>query len=80
MGVRDLVGTWLVFGQDSDAESVRALELMGVEPTAARVGALRQAREGRCLMRDLQGRVAELQVDCPDPDQRTAFDTSPERS
>ena len=75
--VRDLVGTWLVFGQDSDAEATNALELIGVEPTPARVGALRQARHGRCVMRDLQGRVGELQIDCPDPAQRAAFNTGP---
>ena len=76
-GIRELVGTWLIFGQDSDTEARRALELIGVEPTAARVALLRDARRGRCLMRDLQGRVAEVQVDCPDPTLLEAFNTSP---
>ena len=35
--ISDLVGTWFMFGQDSDAEATRALELIGVEPTPARV-------------------------------------------
>lgn len=76
-GIRDLVGTWLVFGQDSDAEATRALQLIGVEPTPARVARLREARAGRCLMRDLHGRVAEVQIDCADPELLDAFNTTP---
>jgi hypothetical protein len=76
-GVRDLVRTWLIFGQDSDAEAEQALSLVGVEATPARVARLRAARAGRCVMRDLQGRVAEIQVDCPDPDLLAALNTAP---
>jgi hypothetical protein len=75
--IRDLVGTWFVFGQDSDREATTALELLGVEPTAARVARLREARAGRCLMRDLSGRVAEAQIDPADPALVDAFDTRP---
>jgi AAA domain-containing protein len=75
--IRDLVGTWLIFGQDSDAEAAHALELIGVQPTPAHLSLLRTARRGRCVMRDLQGRVAELQVDCPDPALLEAFNTTP---
>ena len=76
-GISELVGTWLMFGQDSDAEATRALELIRVEPTQDRVARLRQARAGRCLMRDLHGRVAEIQIDPGDPDILRAFDTTP---
>jgi hypothetical protein len=76
-GISDLVGTWLLFGQDSDSEATRALELVGVQPTPARVARLREARAGRCVMRDLQGRAAEVQVHCPDPELLAAFDTTP---
>ncbi len=76
-GVRDLVRTWFVFGQDSDAEAEQALRLVGVAPTAARVARLRSAVAGRCVMRDLHGRVAEIQVDCPDPDLLAALNTAP---
>lgn len=76
-GVRDLVRTWFVFGQDSDAEAEQALRLVGVEPTAARVARLRGAVAGRCVMRDLQGRVAEMQIDCPDPELLAALNTAP---
>ncbi|UTI63929.1 ATP-binding protein [Paraconexibacter antarcticus] len=76
-GTRDLVGTWLVFGQDADTEATHALDLLGIEATPARVASLRAARAGRCVMRDLQGRVAEVQVHCPDPALLDAFNTSP---
>jgi hypothetical protein len=76
-GTRDLVGTWLVFGQDADTEATHALDLLGIEATLARVASLRAARAGRCVMRDLQGRVAEVQVHCPDPALLAAFNTSP---
>ncbi len=75
--ISDLVGTWFMFGQDSDAEATRALELIGVEPTPARVSRLREARAGRCLMRDLHGRVAEIQIDPADRELLRAFDTTP---
>jgi hypothetical protein len=76
-GISDLVGTWFMFGQDSDTEATRALELLGVEPTPSRVSRLREARGGRCLMRDLHGRVAEIQIDPADPELLQAFDTTP---
>lgn len=76
-GIRDLVGTWLIFGQDSDTETARALELIGVEPSPDHVALLRDARRGRSVMRDLQGRVAEIQIDCPDPTVLEAFNTNP---
>lgn len=79
-GTRDLVGTWLVFGQDADSEASHALDLIGVQTTPARIGMLRAARAGRCVMRDLQGRVAEVQVHCPDPVLLDAFNTTPTTS
>ena len=77
-GISDLIGTSFLFGQDADSEATRALELLGVQPTPARIARLRDARAGRCLMRDLHGRVAEVQIQCPDPDLLAAFDTTPQ--
>lgn len=76
-GIRDLVGTWLIFGQDADSEATHALHLLGIEASPNRVGMLRSARAGRCMMRDLQGRVADVQVHCPNPALLDAFNTSP---
>lgn len=75
----DLVGTYLIFGQESDAEASRALQLLGLDPDdQALVARVRAFRQGRCLMRDLDGRVGELQVDV-DPQLLAALDTTPSR-
>src|SRR5690606_28904912 len=75
----DLVGTYLIFGQESDAEAACALQLLGLDPDdPALIARVRGYRRGRCLMRDLDGRVGELQVDV-DPQLLTALDTTPNR-
>lgn len=75
----DLVGTYLIFGQESDAEAARALRLLGLDADdPALIARLRGQRRGRCLMRDLDGRVGELQVDL-DPKLLAALDTTPDR-
>ncbi len=77
----DLVGTYLIFGQESDTEAARALELLGLDPSdRALIGRLREFRRGRCLMRDLDGRVGEVQVDLADPALLAAFDTTPKQA
>jgi hypothetical protein len=73
----ELIGVYLVFGQDSDTAAARALELVSLDPSAELVELLRGLREGRCLMRDLDGRVGELQVDLVYPHLLTALATSP---
>src|SRR5207244_12073329 len=74
----DLVGTCFVFGQDSDAEAAEALRLVGLDPgDEARIALLRELRRGRCLMRDLDGRVGEVQIDPVAPELLAAFDTTP---
>lgn len=74
----DLVGTYFVFGQESDREARRALELLGLDPSdAILAGRLKEFRRGRCLMRDLDGRVGELQVDPAVPGLLAALDTTP---
>ncbi len=74
----DLVGTYFVFGLESDAEAQAALQLLGRDPQDVELrGRLRGYRRGRCLMRDLKGRVAEVQFD-PSARELEAFDTTPE--
>jgi AAA-like domain len=72
-----LVGVSLVFGQDSVRAAATGIEAIGLDPEegalAARLG---EFRRGRCLMRDLDGRVGEVQVD-PLPELLAALDTSP---
>jgi hypothetical protein len=74
----DLIGVYLVFGQDSDAEARRALQLIGLDPGSGElVRLLREMRKGRCLMRDLDGRIGEVQVDLADPRLLAALETTP---
>ena len=74
----DLVGTYLIFGQESDAEAARALELIGLDPAdRGLLARVRSYRQGLCLMRDLDGRVGELQVDLVFDDLLSALDTTP---
>lgn len=74
----ELVGVYFLFGQDSLAEAERALKLVGLDPedTALR-SRLTEYRQGMCLMRDLDGRVGELQVDLVFPELLAALDNTP---
>ena len=74
----ELVGTYFLFGQDSDAEAARALSHVGLDPDAAqRRARLKEYRQGRCLMRDLDGRVGELQFNLVFPELLEALDNTP---
>jgi hypothetical protein len=73
----DLIGVVLVFGQDSDEAASAALRFIGLYPTRELIGLVRELRAGRCLMRDLSGRVGEVQVDLVYPHLLQAFQTTP---
>jgi hypothetical protein len=73
----DLIGVVFVFGQDSDDAARAALRFIGLDPTRELVGLVREFRAGRCLMRDLNGRVGEIQVDLVYPHLLQAFQTTP---
>ncbi len=75
----DLIGVVFVFGQDSDAAAGAALRFIGLEPTRELVGLVREFRAGRCLMRDLHGRVGEIQIDLVYPHLLAALQTTPGR-
>jgi hypothetical protein len=76
-GIRELVRTWLLFGHDSAEQIAMGLGLAGVAATDERVARMQDAQPGLCVMRDLQGRVAEIQVDARDPELLAALNTSP---
>ncbi|MBS1891186.1 MAG: ATP-binding protein [Actinobacteria bacterium] len=72
-----LVGVSLLFGQDSLRAAAAGIEAIGLDPGEGGLAQrLTEYRRGRCLMRDLDGRVGEVQVD-PLPDLLAALDTSP---
>jgi hypothetical protein len=73
----DLIGYVFVFGQDSDEAAHAALRLIGLEPTRQLTRQVREQRTGRCLMRDLDGSVGEVQVDLVYPHLLQAFQTTP---
>ena len=73
----DLIGVVFVFGQDSDDGAAAALRFIGLEPTRELIALVREFRAGRCLMRDLAGRVGEVQVDLVYPRLLRALGTTP---
>jgi hypothetical protein len=76
--IENLIGTRLIFGQETAAEARRALELLGLDPDdRALVERVRGYRRGRCLWRDIDDRVAEVQIDPVDPRLLAVLDTSP---
>ncbi|MBE2317823.1 ATP-binding protein [Solirubrobacter sp. CPCC 204708] len=76
--IENLIGTRFIFGQETAAEARRALELLGLDPEdRALVERVRSYRRGRCLMRDIDDRVAELQIETVHEHLLRILDTSP---
>ena len=74
----ELVGVFLLFGQDSIPEAERALRMIGLDPEDGTLRALLlEARRGLCLMRDLDGRVGAVQIDLVFPEVLEALDNTP---
>jgi len=73
----ELIGVVFVFGQDSDSAAAAALQFIGLSPTPDLVAKVREFRAGHCLMRDLQGRVGEVQIDLVYPHLLQALTTTP---
>ncbi|PZR68107.1 MAG: hypothetical protein DLM63_05020 [Solirubrobacterales bacterium] len=60
---QNLIGTRFVFGQETTDEAAAGLRMLRLDPRDE--GLLRwllQAREGRCLLRDLDERVAKVKI------------------
>jgi DNA helicase HerA-like ATPase len=74
----DLIGVVFVFGQDSDAAAAAALRFIGLEPIPDLITKVREFRAGHCLMRDLHGRVGEVQIDLVFPHLLQALGTTPQ--
>jgi hypothetical protein len=72
-----LVGVTMIFGQDSVRAAAAGVEAIGLDPSEGGLAQrVTEYRRGRCLMRDLDGRVGETQVD-PLPSLLAALDTTP---
>lgn len=73
-----LIGARFAFGMESEQEAARALELLGLDSDDGRLRQeLLSFRQGRCLVRDYEGRVGRVQVDLADPDLLALLDTTP---
>jgi len=76
----ELAGAVFAFGVETDTEAGRALQLLGLEAGDPRMRAqLRAFRQGRCFLRDYEGRVAAMQVDVADDGLLALMDTTPGR-
>jgi hypothetical protein len=73
-----LIGAAFCFGVESEIEARKALRLLHLDEEDE---TLRQRlisfRQGRCMMRDYDGRVSPIQVDLLDPEVLAALDTTP---
>ena len=75
--LRELIRTWLLFGHDAEEQIKLGLHLLGVQPTDELVARQQNWHAGRAIMRDLRGRVAEIQVQPPDAETLAALNTAP---
>lgn len=74
----DLIGWFFFFGLESDREAAEALAQLGLDPEdPLRRAQLREFRQGRCLVRDLGGRVGEMQIDLVSAELLAALDSTP---
>lgn len=73
----ELFGTYFLFGQETEREARAGLAQIGRDPESATRLRLTEYRQGLCLMRDLEGRVGELQFDLVFPELLAALDSTP---
>jgi hypothetical protein len=73
-----LIGPMFCFGVEGEREARGALRLLGMDEDDAQLRqTLMSFRQGRCMMRDLDGRVAPVQIDLLDQRLLEALDTTP---
>jgi hypothetical protein len=71
-----LIGTYMIFGQPTEADARAALEQVGLPDAGTRrISRVRGYKKGLCLMRDIHGRLGEVQFDL-EPAMLEAFNTS----
>jgi hypothetical protein len=77
--LHNLLGAVFVFGMRSEAETSRALTLIGVDADDVRMRRrIQEFDSGRCLFRDHRGRVEAIQVEVVLPGLLKAFSTTPD--
>jgi len=73
----ELFGTYFLFGQETEGEARAGLAQIGLDPDSGLALRLTEYRRGRCLMRDLDGRVGELRFDLVFEELLAALDNTP---
>lgn len=73
----ELFGTYFLFGQETEREARAGLAQIGLDPEAVARLRMTGYRQGLCLMRDLDGRVGELQFDLVFGELLAALDSTP---
>jgi hypothetical protein len=73
----ELFGVYFLFGQETEGEAKVGLAQISLDSEGGLVLRLTEYRHGECLMRDLDGRVGELQVDLVSPGLLVALDNTP---
>lgn len=73
----ELFGVYVFFGQETEGEAAAGLAQIGLDSESALRIRLTEYRRGECLMRDLDGRVGEAQIDAVFADLFEALDTTP---
>lgn len=73
----DLFGVYFLLGQETEAEARAGLTQVGLGDERWFASRLLDFRQGRCIMRDLDGRVEEMQFDLVFPEVLAALDNTP---
>jgi hypothetical protein len=73
----ELFGVYLLFGQETEAEARMGLVQVCLDSEAPLANRITEYRQGLCLMRDLDGRIGEIQVDLVFPGLLAALDNTP---
>lgn len=79
--IENLIGTRIIFGQETHHEAAHALQLLGLDPNDdALVHKLRSFRAGRCLIRDIDDQIADVQIDLPGQRLLDTLNTTPDHT
>lgn len=76
--VTNSVSTVFAFRSTKVEEIRSVLDLLGVEADESHIATVRELRNGECLMRDPDGRVARVQISDWNTPMKRAFDTNPD--
>jgi hypothetical protein len=76
--VTNSISTKFAFRSSIPGEIDDVLELMGLEKDQGYQAAVRDLRNGECLMQDVDGRVARVQIDAWNKELFDTFNTNPE--